>query len=77
MHQITDGYCHCVLSQRLVLFVIMAHSLSALDVENAVNRFGHRMFVVRADDADRNSARRPANHAPIRRVAFFLEFDAE
>jgi hypothetical protein len=45
--------------------------------ENAANRLGYHAFFVRANDADRNPAGCGGNHALIRRVLLFFEFDSK
>jgi hypothetical protein len=63
VQQIPNSHRHCYLSLRLVLFVFMAHFLSTREAENAAHHLGYHAFFVRANDADRNSARRHGNHA--------------
>jgi hypothetical protein len=50
--------------------------LFSAKAENAANRLGYHAFFVRANDADRNPAGRRGNHALIRCVSLFFEFDS-
>jgi hypothetical protein len=45
--------------------------------ENAANHLGYHEYFVRANDADCNRAGRRGNHAVIRRVSLFVEFDSK
>ena len=51
--------------------------LLSAKTENAANRLGDHAFFVGTNDADRDPAGRRGNHALIRRVSLFFEFDAE
>jgi hypothetical protein len=45
--------------------------------ENAANRLGYHEFFVRANHADHNPASVSGNHALIRRVSLFFQFDSQ